>query len=261
MRQYLPELLALPLYPLLSLQGKHVRRITPRLPEAGGPDHGVAHWTPPDGSPAPSQPPQALRLVAIGESPVAGVGVELHTQAITAQLAAMLAQQAEKPVHWQAVGLNGADLARALRELVPRLPSPEPAVDIALIAFGVNDTTSFHSSARYRTELAQLVAAVQARLAPTLIILSGVPPMHEFPSLPQPLRFVLGQKARALDKITETLARELSGVHYISMLFNTGESGLMAVDGYHPSEKGVLRWAQHMAAAMRLSIGQLGPKK
>ncbi len=259
MRRYLPELLAVPLYPLLYLQGKHVRRITPRMPEAGGPAHGTAPWPPQGAEPSPAAP--VLRLVAIGESPVAGVGVTLHTQAITAQLAAMLAQQAEMPVSWQAVGLNGADLAQALQVLVPRLPLPVPPVDVALIAFGVNDTTSFHSSARYRAELAQLIAAVRNKLAPAHNILSGVPPMHAFPSLPQPLRFVLGQKARALDWVTENLARELAGVHYIPMQLDTGEAGLMAVDGYHPSEKGVQRWAQHMAAAMRLSIGQLGPKK
>ncbi|MGB6055948.1 MAG: SGNH/GDSL hydrolase family protein, partial [Burkholderiaceae bacterium] len=38
MRRYLPELIALPLLPLLVAQGRRTRRVTPRLPEAGGPD-------------------------------------------------------------------------------------------------------------------------------------------------------------------------------------------------------------------------------
>ncbi|MGB7479647.1 MAG: SGNH/GDSL hydrolase family protein, partial [Burkholderiaceae bacterium] len=77
MRRYLPELIALPLLPLLVAQGRRTRRVTPRLPEAGGPDCGLAG----SGSGRP------LRLLAVGESPVAGVGVLRHDEAITGQLA------------------------------------------------------------------------------------------------------------------------------------------------------------------------------
>ncbi|HTD03129.1 SGNH/GDSL hydrolase family protein [Undibacterium sp.] len=253
MRAYLPELLALPLFPLLYLQGKHVRRVTPRLPEAGGPASGVA------APPGPSAGPP-LRLLGIGESPVAGVGVASHEQAITAQLAAALAQQSQSPVSWQAIGLNGADLAQALTMLVPQLPAGACGMDIVLIAFGVNDTTAFRSANRYRAELAQLIGAVQERLAPAHIILSGVPPMHAFPALPQPLRFVLGSKAKVLDRVSEELAGSFANVHYVAMQLDASEPGLMAADGYHPSAKGARSWAGHLAEAMRLSFVQPVPK-
>ncbi|MES2106499.1 MAG: SGNH/GDSL hydrolase family protein [Pseudomonadota bacterium] len=258
MPSYLPELLALPLYPLLYLQGKYVRRVTPRLPEAGGPNTGVAY--PPDSGSGPLAAP-ALRLLGIGESPVAGVGVSSHEQAITAQFARALAQQFDAAVSWQAIGLNGADLAQAQQVLVPLLPAGTAGIDIALIAFGVNDTTSFRPAARYRAELAQLIAKVQEKVAPALIVLSGVPPIHAFPALPQPLRFVLGSKARVLDKVSQELAAGFANVHYIEMQLDTRDPGLMAEDGYHPSEKGAQTWAFHLALAMRLSIGQLVPKK
>ena len=61
MRRYLPELVALPMLPLLIAQGKCTRRITPRLPEAGGAAEGIA------GAGDPGQP---LSLLTIGESPV-----------------------------------------------------------------------------------------------------------------------------------------------------------------------------------------------
>jgi hypothetical protein len=42
MRHWLPELIALPLLPLLIAQGKYARRVTRRLPEAAGPDTRIA---------------------------------------------------------------------------------------------------------------------------------------------------------------------------------------------------------------------------
>lgn len=256
MRSYLPELFALPLYPLLYLQGKRTRRVTLRLPEAGGPDRGMAY--PPDGQPSLAP---ALRLLCLGESPVAGVGVATHEQAISGQLARQLAQDRQATVSWQALGRNGADLAQALEHLVPQLPASTPAIDIVLIAFGVNDTTAFRPAARYRAELAQLIQAVQAKVAPTQIILSGVPPIHAFPALPQPLRFVLGCKARVLDQVARQVADSFANVHYVAMQLDSGDPALMAVDGYHPSEKGVHAWAVQLSQAIRLSIGQWGPKK
>lgn len=255
MRSYVPELLALPLYPLLYLQGKYVRRVTPRLPEAAGPASGLAQ--PPHMELAAAS---AVRLLGIGESPVAGVGVGRHEQAITAQFARELAQQWQIAVRWQALGHNGADLAQALEVLVPQLPERAPGADLVLIAFGVNDTTAFRSANRYRTELARLIGVVQEKLAPKHIILSGVPPMHAFPALPQPLRFVLGSKAKVLDRVSRELAASFVNVHYVAMPLDTGEPGLMAEDGYHPSEQGARCWARHLAGSMRLSIVQPEPK-
>ncbi|GGC94815.1 SGNH/GDSL hydrolase family protein [Undibacterium terreum] len=256
LRYYLPELLAVPLYPLLYLQGKYVRKVTPRLPEAAGEANGIAS----SASPSPGdQPP--LRLLGIGESPVAGVGVTLLEQAITAQFAQALAAQQQHPVQWQALGKNGADLAQALELMVPQLSAYAPGVDIVLIAFGVNDTTSFRSARRYRSEMTQLICAVRDRLAPVRIILSGVPPMHAMPALPQPLRFVLGSKARVLDSVSRELAADFANVHYVAMGLDTDDAALMAEDGYHPSEKGARSWGQYLAETMRLSFGQLVPKK
>jgi len=64
------------LAPLLVWQGKQTRRTTPRLPEAGGEPHGQYG----DGEPA-------LRLLVIGESTAAGVGVAHHQDGLASQLA------------------------------------------------------------------------------------------------------------------------------------------------------------------------------
>ncbi len=239
-RRWLPELAALPLLPLLAAQGRRVRRITPRLPEAAGPDRGLC-------GPEWRHAGDGLRLLAVGESPVAGVGVDTHEQAITALLAAAISAQRQQPVRWQACGRNGVTVADAQSQLLPLVPAGQ--VDLLLVAFGVNDSTSFRSSGRWQADLALLLATLQERCRPRLTLLSGVPPMGHFPSLPQPLRWVLGLKAAALDRAAASLAAATPGVVHVPMRLDISATGLMASDNYHPSAAGCAVWATQLALA------------
>jgi lysophospholipase L1-like esterase len=238
MRRFLPELIALPLLPLLLAQGKHTRHVTPRLPEALGPDAGIA-------GDAYTGPP--LRLLTLGESPVAGVGVATHEEAITGQLAHAIAARQQRPVQWRAYGKNGATARDALAQLMPQIAA-EP-VDLALVAFGVNDTTAFRTVTQWRRDLLNVLAALDARCAPRLVIVSGLPPVSHFPALPQPLRWVLGMKARALDRTARELAAGLPRVLYVPLALAPDDRSMMAADGYHPSAKGCAAWAQLLADA------------
>ena len=238
MRRWLPELVALPLLPLLSAQGRRVRRVTPRLPEAAGPDNGIA---------GAQHAGTALQLLAVGESPVAGVGVDTHEQAITALLAQEISRQLQSPVAWRALGLNGVTVSQAQAQLLP-LVRGEP-VDVLLVAFGVNDSTSFHPVGRWQADLALLLETLHKRCKPRLTLLSGVPPMGQFPSLPQPLRWVLGLKAAALDRAAASLAAATPGVVHVPMRLDPALPGLMASDKYHPSTAGCAAWARELAQA------------
>ena len=238
MKRYLPELMALSLYPLLAWQGKRTRKLTPRLPEADGPNFGICR--------PGLLTPRLFRLLSIGESPVAGVGVEHHDEAITAQFAQALALQFDTNVEWQALGQNGADLAAALSDLLPKIPQCLPPVDLVLLAFGVNDTTAFRSVGRYRRELHRVLDNILLKVKPKQIILSGVPPMHAFPALPQPLRSVLGIKAAALDQVALDVADNYPQVIYAPMHLNVQDRSLIAHDGYHPSAKGAQLWASQL---------------
>ncbi|RZI44364.1 SGNH/GDSL hydrolase family protein [Herbaspirillum sp. HC18] len=238
MRRFLPELVALPMLPFLIAQGKYTRYVTPRLPEADGPAEGVA------GAIHAGEP---ISLLALGESPVAGVGVETHEEGITGQFALALSTRIRRPVRWRACGKNGVTASEALEEVVPLIP--EQPVDIALVAFGVNDTTAFRPVTRWRNDLHAVVKAVEARCSPGLIVLSGVPPLRYFPALPQPLRWVMGLKSNVLDLAVRELAAELPGVCYVPPMLDTTDRAMMASDGYHPSAKGCAFWAQLLAEA------------
>ncbi|MFC7515155.1 SGNH/GDSL hydrolase family protein [Herbaspirillum sp. GCM10030257] len=238
MRHYFPELVALPMLPFLILQGKRTRRLTPRLPEAAGPAHGRA------GAQLGGPP---LRLLGVGESPIAGVGVTTYDEAITCQFAAALSARLSRPVAWRACGKNGVTAAEALEQVVPIIPVAR--VDIALIAFGVNDTTAFQPAARWRHDLSAILSAIAQRCSPTLTIVSGVPPMAHFPALPQPLRHVMGLKAQTLDAVARTLVAQHPRTLHIPLAIDVRDRTLMASDGYHASAAGCTAWANLLAQA------------
>jgi lysophospholipase L1-like esterase len=219
------------LFPLLYLQGRRARRSVPRLPEAAGDAHGATGEGP------------ALRLVVIGESPVAGVGVATYEEALAAQLARALATQRSCRVHWHALGENGADAAGVLARLAPRV---EPC-DIAVLVLGVNDTTGFTRLSRWRAQLRALVAALRAKCSGT-IVLAGVPPMGRFVGLPWPLRAWLGLRASMLDDEVRRLARSPGLVYApVPPLL---EPRHLARDGFHPSAEGCAGWALELARGL-----------
>ncbi|WP_111657291.1 SGNH/GDSL hydrolase family protein [Isoalcanivorax indicus] len=227
-------LLAL-LLPLLALQGRHTRRTALRLPEAEGPSCGQLH--PPDGAVGPP-----LHLLIIGESPVAGVGVTHHTDGAGPGMARPLAALSGRSVHWQCHGHNGLRLAGLLARPLPDAP---PRADLVLVMMGVNDTTGLTRLRRWRHQLHQLVDTLQQRQPGARIAFAPVPPMHRFTALPQPLRAVIGLRARQLDRVL----RQVSARRHCPVLDygDPSDPALLAEDGYHPSAAGFAAMGERLA--------------
>jgi hypothetical protein len=78
--------------------------------------------------------------------------------------------------------------------------------DVVVTSLGVNDVTGSRSLATWRRQQEQLVELLAARFGARLILLSGLPPMHRFPALPQPLRWYLGSRARDFDRVLAEVA-------------------------------------------------------
>ena len=229
-------LVATPLLPILWLQGRHVRKHTPRLPAAAGPTVGTI--------PAAGVP---LRLLVIGESTVAGVGAPDHANGLTGQIAAALATRTGRTVHWHAVGKIGATAHVARTRLVPEVP--KASVDIIVLALGVNDVLRFHAPGRWTRDLRQLIADLRGRVGAAPVVLASVPPMGRFPAFPQPLRGVLGLRAAALDRAAQRCVPTLIRVaHSPARLDAAG--GMLGTDRFHPSIRGYRRWGSQIAESV-----------
>ncbi len=222
---YLP---LLPLLPVILKQGKSVKANTLRLPEASGSRHYQ------------SSAVNALSLLHIGESTVAGVGVDDFRQGLTARLSEHL------PCSWQAFGRNGA----AISEINQLLNGAElkPA-QLVLVTMGVNDTTSLTRRKKWLAELVACIAQLDSQFAHSAakpkICFTQVPPMHLFPALPFPLNCFLGLRAWQLDLSLRQLCLS-AGWHHLTIDMPL-ENQWMARDGYHPNAEGYNRWAQEIS--------------
>jgi lysophospholipase L1-like esterase len=224
------------LLPVLIVQGRRVRRATPRLPEAAGPREGRAAGAGP-----------ALRLLVVGESTAAGVGADNHDEALAGQAARALAGRTGRAVTWRVLGRNGATAALCRTVLLAEAAEPVEA-DVAVIALGVNDTLRFHAPGRWRRDLRHLAAAIRARCGPVPVVLAGVPPVGRFPALPQPLRGVLGLRAALLECAARRLAAELANARYVDVPpLEEAVDVYFAADGFHPSPRGYAAWAGAIA--------------
>jgi lysophospholipase L1-like esterase len=228
------------LLPLVMAQGAATRRRVPCLPPATPPHHGLV--------PGAGEP---IRLLAVGESTVCGVGLARGDQSVAATTARALARLTGRPIAWHAEGLSGATVSDARAQLLPRIP-PEPA-DLIVVAFGVNDTTAYRSPAMFADDLAELVTAVRRRVGDAPVIVGGVAPLNYFPALPWPLRHILGWRSAALqaaaDRLTERLPRLV--VERISAL----DPDLFARDGFHPNRRAHAIWGEEIAALALPFVG------
>lgn len=226
-------LIKLALAPLLLLQGVYVRRVTPRLPEPAGERSGVAGTGP------------HLRVLVLGDSAAAGVGVSHQAQALTGLLVANLAR--DYRVSWKLLAQSGYGITEVLA-LVDRTAT-EP-YDAVLVSVGVNDVTGGLSAGQWRVAMGRLLDALLWKFGARHVLLAPVPPMHAFPALPQPLRWYLGRRARLFNVQLAQLAGER-----VDCVLQGGDFPLqadaMAADGFHPGANTYSIWADDTAGALR----------
>ena len=222
--------------PVLAVQGRWVRRKTPRLPEARG------EWQGSSGSGS-----IVRNLYLLGESTIAGVGVDVMYKALAGQLANALSVESGDRVHWQALGKNGLKCADTASELLVSFQRAQKnaAANLVVIALGVNDTTGLTSLRAWRHQIVRLLADIRS-VTDCPVVFAAIPPVHLFSALPQPLSTVLGARARLLDKVLQDVADAHPQVFHMDTVFRF-QPDYLAADGYHPSEKGYRLWGEQLA--------------
>ena len=221
-----------PLFLLCIPQALHIKKTALRLPEAKG-DHTVTIGA----------NEKRLKFNHYGESTVAGVGVELLKDALSAQLCQTLTSELQAQntrVQCHITGQNGIRF-HELNSLIAQ--QKEPA-DFTIITMGVNDTTGFTSVKRWQQSILQSITLLQQN-RPAPIFFTQVPPMAQFPALPAPLRYVLGFRAYLLNFELQRICAQHKHCHYIGSKLLV-EKDMMAKDGYHPSALGYAAWAKQI---------------
>ncbi len=224
------------LAPVLVAQAVVTRRRLPKLPEAEGHRHGVVGQGP------------RLRLLITGDSSAAGVGVVTQREALAGQLTARLAERCGAQVAWRLLARSGLNTAQTL-ELVRREAHED--FDLAVVVTGVNDVVDQVPSHHAVSAREAIANHLRNARAVQHVVFAPLPPLHHFPGLPQPLRWVSGTDAKRHNAALQRWAATRGDVSLVDMQMPLNR-GVMAADGFHPGEP-VYRYcasviAEHVAA-------------
>lgn len=229
-------------YPVLITQGPFIKWRTPRLPEPKGPREGVI-------GPDPGFHGPDLRLLIIGDSSAAGVGVLTQSQALSGRLAFGLAPYAR--LDWQLIARCGDTTPMALARVQAAKPR---AADIAVVALGVNDIMRGTTRGRWLAQTTQLLDHLIKTVGVRHIYLSGLPALSQFPRLPNPLRWTMGHQAERFDRGLRTLVATRDDTTLIPADLSLNDTN-MAQDGFHPGPKVYAAWADMIVARVRADRG------
>jgi len=212
-----------------------VRRTTEVLEEPEGQREGIQGIGP------------ELAIMILGDSAGAGVGSDHQNNALLGNVVKHLKEDFRVSYQLHATsGHTTLDCFAVINDL------PKSKVDVVLTSLGVNDVTSGASVSKFRARQQELIETIEQRFSPRLIILTGVPPMKQFPALPQPLRWYLGSQAERFDTQLSSLGTRPK-VRHLKLEFDPDPS-LAATDGYHPGPKVYAKWGSSAATLIKSEI-------
>ncbi len=222
----------LALIPALVIQGSRVKKNTIRLPEAEGEREGITGQG------------QTLSLLILGDSAAAGVGVAHQNDALLGAVVSALQHQYQ--VHWRLEAQSG-DTTSQLIQKIKKMVNQK--YDVVVTSVGVNDVTRLMSARTWIKQQQQFYQLIQAKFQPELIIATGVPPMHLFPALANPLSWVFGQYAKQMNIQLEKMIEQQEDMQWIEYDIQKYQSMNleMAKDGFHPSKEIYQIWGKEVA--------------
>ncbi len=236
---------ALPLLPILWLQAKKVRASIPDL-DAPTDIEGEIRGDSLQGK---------LRLLTLGESTVAGVGVSSHEEGLTGQMAQYLHQDTGKTIQWQVLAKSGYTAKEANELLVPQMPTE--SLDLIVIGLGGNDTFRLNNPWNWKRNFEALIQSVRQQQANCPIVIANMPPVGGFPAFPKLIQLFLGGLVSLHGKAILDLPKKYPNVHYYyaPIRFSDWESRTpessdindFFSDGVHPSALTYQLWGEQIA--------------
>ena len=222
----------LALFPALLIQGNRVKKNTIRLSEAEGARDGITGQG------------QTLSLLILGDSAAAGVGVAHQNDALLGAVISALQHQYQ--VHWRLEAQSGDTTSQVIQK-TKKLVNQK--YDVVVTSVGVNDVTRLMSAQTWIKQQQHFYQLIQAKFQPELIIATGVPPMHLFPALPNPLSWLFGQYAKQMNLQLEKMIAQQEDMQWIEYDIRKYQSMNleMAKDGFHPSKEIYQIWGKEVS--------------
>ena len=237
------SMIIVPFLPLLYVQGKRVRARTPRLPEAIG-NTGIVKF----------EGEREFRVIFLGESSIAGVGVVHHDEGFAGVFAKELAVKMNTTVHWEVYAKSGYTLKKVTESIVPVIP--EQKVDLIVVGLGGNDAFTLNNPWSWQKQSEKLVSDLKSKFEEVPIVFANMPPIKDFPAFPLLIRVFIGNLVDILGNELLTTVSKFDGVHYSDTKIRVrdwkaklkSEDGDFFSDGVHPSKLTYGLWAKELTS-------------
>lgn len=258
LKYVLLRLIIIPLLPVLYLQGKRIRKEVPSLPEAKEPEGKVI-----------INEKSVLNLLVVGESTVAGVGVETHQEGFAGTLAKELSQSLQKTIDWKVYARSGYTAKRVTYKILPKIK--ESKFDMIVVGIGGNDAFTLNSLKNWNKHVHTLIQSLRKQFGKTPIYFTNMPPIKEFPAFTKTIKFVVGNLVEFLGKELIEVVSSHDEVFYDNEIITTqawvkrfnikASKENFFSDGVHPSKLTYQVWAKNMAQFIQESYSISDPSR
>lgn len=239
-------LISIPLLPLMYYQGKQIRASVPKLPEAKGTQGQCSPSAKPDGT---------LNVIALGESTIAGVGVETHAEGFTGAFASELSKRLNLNITWKVYARSGYTAQQVATKLIPKIT--ETQANLIIIGLGGNDAFTLNRPSKWQADIRSLIESLRAKFPEAIIVFCNMPPIKEFPAFTPLIKFTIGNLVEILGEELQKAVRDYENVLYFGEIITLHEwmdklqlnlkPEDFFSDGVHPSKLTYQTWAQDIA--------------
>ncbi|ADV50112.1 lipolytic protein G-D-S-L family [Cellulophaga algicola DSM 14237] len=240
----LGAIITIPLLPLLYFQGKKIKKNVPRLPEARGPK-GITSIA----------SKKVLRMLTIGESTIAGVGVATHQEGFTGNLANELAIALQTNIEWKVYAKSGYTAKQVCDKIIGTIT--EKSIDIIVIGLGGNDAFELNSPKKWNRDIRTLIKSIQLKFKGVPVVFTNMPPIKEFPAFTALIKFIIGNLVTILGNELEKVVKNFDNVYYYTRPVSSVDlinrynlnihSSNFFSDGVHPSKTTYQIWAKDIS--------------
>ncbi|NMP15309.1 SGNH/GDSL hydrolase family protein [Thalassotalea sp. Y01] len=211
-----------------------MRRTVPKMDEPNGNRYGETGMG------------KNLKLLVLGDSSAAGVGVKHQKFALLGRLVNQLSKQ--RRVQWRLHAKSGATTEDAILQM-DQLANEQ--YDVVISALGVNDVTGLVEVDEWLDLQHILRDKIQRKFAPRLILHTAIPPIDRMTALPQPLKWFMADRGREFDRALKFSCDRYSQHFRLALPPN---KSMVAMDGFHPGRIMYRIWAKQAAKRILTSI-------
>lgn len=238
---FLNLLLAFACIPYLYFAVKKLRKTIPVLPNADDLQGQIGnhHIT--------------KTLLFLGESAIAGVGVQSNNDALAGQLSDRLSIMYNCNIHWEVLAHTGYDSQQVIDVLLPQLKNQQ--YDLILIQLCVNDTLKLIPPVYYSLRIEQIINHLKQKYQNSKILFVNNAPIRDM-SFPFLVKYILGNILDQYAHVLEDLVAQHEDIYFISdkLQYTDWQKRYPDIpredffsDGVHPSAFTYARWAEDIA--------------